>query len=84
MIEMLGGPSALPHACSRAGCLEEASWALLWQNPKIHRDGRRKVWLACDAHLEYLKDFLAARSFPLELRPLGEFLTSTSPPERQE
>lgn len=63
----LGGPSTQAHECSRAGCREAASWAIRWRNPKIHAEDRRKVWLACDEHLDYLRDFLAARSFPLHV-----------------
>lgn len=62
----LGGePDVLE--CSRAGCRSEAEWALLWRNPKIHGPERRKTWLACAEHLEYLREFLAARSFPLSV-----------------
>jgi hypothetical protein len=28
------------------------------------------VWLACDDHVDYLRDFLAARDFPVAVRPL--------------
>lgn len=53
------------HTCSRAGCFEHATWRLEWRNPKIHTADRVKVWLACDEHVEFLRDFLAAREFPL-------------------
>ncbi len=72
MIGVLGGAPELVHACSRVGCDAEATSAILWRNPKIHDEGRRKTWLACDEHLEYLRDFLAARSFPLEVRGIAE------------
>ncbi|SJM60622.1 hypothetical protein CZ774_10060 [Frigoribacterium sp. JB110] len=39
----------------------------MWRNPKIHSADRRKVWLACDEHVTYLREFLASRSFPLEV-----------------
>lgn len=58
-------PSSNP--CSRAGCRTEASWQVIWRNPRIHTVDRRKVWLACDEHREYLRDYLAARDFPVEL-----------------
>lgn len=64
---MFGGKPALHYACSRSECKSEAAWAILWRNPKIHAEDRRKTWLACDEHLAYLRDFLAARSFPLEV-----------------
>lgn len=53
--------------CSRAGCREPAAWTILWRNPKIHTAERRKTWLACDAHIAFLRDFLASRDFPLEV-----------------
>lgn len=78
---MLGGNPASPHECSRAGCNDEASWAILWRNPKIHAGDRRKTWLACNAHRSFLQDFLAARSFPLEVLTLAAFLERTVPEE---
>ncbi len=81
MIDLLGGSAASQHECSRSGCLHEAGWTILWRNPKIHAADRRKTWLACNEHRAYLKDFLEARSFPLEVLPLGEFLTRTPPEE---
>jgi hypothetical protein len=56
--------------CSARGCTEPATWQLLWNNPKLHTEERRKVWLACDAHRVSLSDFLAARSFLRETVPL--------------
>ena len=49
--------------CSAKGCQAPATWALLWNNPKLHTPDRRKTWLACDAHKESLSDFLGARNF---------------------
>nr|WP_243752312.1 hypothetical protein [Leucobacter weissii] len=66
----LGAAPAERHLCSRAGCPETAEWAIEWRNPKIHAEDRRKTWLACPEHLEFLRDFLALRSFPLTVRPL--------------
>lgn len=68
----LGGETGQRFECSRAGCRAEAAWALLWRNPKIHTPDRRKTWLACDEHLPVLRDFLAARDFPLEVRTVEE------------
>jgi hypothetical protein len=34
----------------------------------IHCDGRTKTWLACGEHLEYLSEFLIARSFLREVQ----------------
>ena len=58
------------HTCSRAGCRTEATTAIEWRNPRIHTGERVKVWLACDEHVEVLRDFLAARAFPLEVKAL--------------
>ncbi len=56
--------------CSRAGCQAEARWHVVWRNPRIHAADRRKTWTACDAHVGYLRDFLAARDFPVVVEPL--------------
>jgi hypothetical protein len=34
-----------------------------------------KVWLACDDHVEYLRDFLEARAFPVLVAPIGSVVT---------
>ncbi|MFD1713529.1 hypothetical protein ACFSBZ_03495 [Amnibacterium flavum] len=54
--------------CSRAGCDEIATSSVEWRNPRIHDESRVKVWLACDAHREYLRDYLASRDFPVTVR----------------
>jgi len=70
-----GEPTAVPDAaperrsCSRAGCRMTATTAIEWRNPRIHTGDRVKVWLACDEHVPVLRDFLAARAFPLQLKP---------------
>ena len=56
--------------CSARGCVEPATVALRWNNPKIHPPERRKTWLACDVHASTLTDFLAARGFMRETEPL--------------
>ena len=58
------------HTCSRAGCRREATSAIAWRNPRIHTGDRHKTWLACDDHVEVLRDFLAVRAFPLEVTPM--------------
>lgn len=68
----LGLPPEHRFSCSRAGCRDEAAWAIHWRNPKIHSEDRRKTWLACDPHLETLREFLAARDFPLSVTPVAE------------
>lgn len=56
--------------CSARGCRQPASYDLQWNNPKIHAEERRKHWLACDDHRESLAQFLSARGFLKEVRPL--------------
>ena len=63
------GPDGL--VCSAKGCREPATTDLRWNNPKIHPEDRRKHWLACDAHREQLRSFLASRGFLREVEPLG-------------
>lgn len=58
--------------CSRAGCRAAARWRIDWRNPRIHGPERRKSWTACDDHVGYLRDFLAAREFPVEVEPLAD------------
>lgn len=58
--------------CSRAGCREDASWRVDWRNPRIHSPDRRKTWVACDAHVEYLRGFLASRAFPVAVSALTD------------
>ncbi|WP_210481430.1 hypothetical protein [Naasia sp. SYSU D00948] len=53
--------------CSRAGCDSPATCSVEWRNPRIHDESRRKVWLACDDHRDYLRDYLAARDFPVQV-----------------
>lgn len=53
--------------CSRAGCRDLAQWSIRWRNPRIHTADRSKTWLACDEHVDFLREFLAARSFPLSV-----------------
>lgn len=57
--------------CSRAGCRAPASWRIDWRNPRIHSGERRKTWVACAEHVAYLREYLAARAFPLEVAGLA-------------
>lgn len=52
-----------PQICSAKGCRAPATWALLWNNPRLHTPERRKTWLACADHRQSLADFLDARGF---------------------
>lgn len=45
-----------------------------WRNPRIHGPERVKVWLACDEHVGYLRDYLASRDFPVEVTALDVVL----------
>ena len=49
--------------CSAKGCRATATWAHLWNNPRLHTPERRKVWLACDDHKVGLGEFLSVRGF---------------------
>ena len=55
------GPSELQ--CSAKGCRAPAVHQLRWNNPQLHPPEHRKVWLACDEHLDWLSGFLNARGF---------------------
>lgn len=56
------GPRAAEGAlCSRKACRADAGWQLLWNNPKIHTPERRKIWLACADHRDWLEDYLQTR-----------------------
>ncbi|MEO5780368.1 hypothetical protein [Arthrobacter oryzae] len=53
--------AAVGALCSRKACRADAEWQLLWNNPKIHTPERRKIWLACGDHREWLEDYLQTR-----------------------
>lgn len=52
--------------CSRKACRQAATRAVLWRNPRIHDEARRKVWLACNEHESVLREHLAVRGFPVQ------------------
>ena len=58
--------------CSRAACRNDATWGMLWNNPKIHTPERRKVWLTCDNHHEYFRSYLTTRNFLKQEVPVQE------------
>lgn len=74
-MDLLAGTGADPVEgeliCSGKGCREQAQWALLWNNPKIHTPQRRKVWLACEDHRAHLEHFLELRSFLKDTVPVA-------------
>ena len=55
----------IDERCSRAGCGAAAAWSVNWRNPRIHGPERVKVWLACDEHVAFLRDYLGSRDFPV-------------------
>ena len=59
-----------PPVCSAKGCRAVATWALVWNNPRLHVPGREKVWVACDEHKQWLADYLTVRSFLNRVEPL--------------
>ena len=69
---MIGMGEPEPLTCSRAGCGETATWRIEWRNPAIHTADRVKVWLACGEHVDFLREFLAARDFPLSVLPVRD------------
>lgn len=72
--------------CSRAGCSADATTELVWRNPRIHDESRRKIWLACGEHADYLEGFLRQRDFPVEAKTLAEQATPLdgTPPTPEE
>jgi len=68
-----------PDYCSAKGCRADATWQLLWNNPRIHTSDRRKVWLACDDHRESLEAFLGARQFLKDTVPHERDTTRNNP-----
>ena len=76
---MIGG-STTELRCSRAGCREDAAFNVNWRNPRIHSIDRVKVWLACDEHSEYLRDYLDTRGFPVVVTPLGVSVDTVGEP----
>ncbi|MCY0906492.1 hypothetical protein [Arthrobacter sp. H14-L1] len=71
LLDMLDGqPTAGELVCSRRGCRTEATSRLLWNNPKIHPPERRKVWLACGEHIQWLEDYLRTRGLWRETLPV--------------
>lgn len=57
--------------CSRKGCRAPATTQLLWNNPKIHTPERRKIWLGCDEHADWLENYLSERLLFKQRLPMG-------------
>lgn len=62
--------------CSRAGCSSPARFTVNWRNPTIHSADRVKVWHACAEHVDFLRDYLSTRDFPVLVAPVGERVAS--------
>jgi hypothetical protein len=62
--------------CSGKACRAQASWQLLWNNPKIHSPERRKTWLACADHRDWLEDYLQTRGLWKDTLPIEDPLAS--------
>lgn len=73
MNEHDGDAEIITPRCSRKDCRAPAQWVLVWNNPRVHTPDRRKTWLACDDHREYLSDFLGRRDFLREVVPFATF-----------
>ena len=63
--------------CSARGCRLPATWALRWNNPRLHTPERRKTWLACDEHRVSLSEHLSVRGFLKETQPVAELAAQT-------
>lgn len=70
------GPTG-PPKCSRKGCRADATVALLWNNPKIHTPERRKTWLACADHADWLENYLTERLLFKKRLPLEDAVPGT-------
>ena len=60
-----GARDLLAGGMPRAGALAHRV-----AQPEIHSPDRRKIWVACDEHRDFLRDYLAAREFPVAVAPL--------------
>lgn len=58
--------------CSARKCRNDSVWALRWNNPRVHTPDRRKIWLACQDHLESLTDFLEDRGYLKDVVPVAD------------
>lgn len=70
---MVNAPADDSVVCSAKGCRDAAAWVLAWNNPKLHTPERRKTWVACEEHREYLSRFLGLRGFLKDVVPLADW-----------
>lgn len=62
-------PDAQRH-CSAKGCQQDARYAVVWNNPKVHTPEREKTWLACEEHRDFLSGFVDKRGFLVRVEEL--------------
>ena len=62
--------------CSGKGCRADATYGLLWNNPKLHTPDRRKTWLTCEDHRVSLSYFLSVRGFLKDTVPASQLTDS--------
>lgn len=84
LLDSLAGSGTPPEPpgtakCSRKGCRNSASVQLLWNNPKIHTPERRKIWLACAEHADWLENYLSERLLFKQRLPLVAQETDKTP-----
>jgi hypothetical protein len=81
VVDLLGPrPDAVDElVCSARGCRAEATWGLLWNNPRLHTPERRKVWLACDDHRTHLEQFLGTRDLLRSTVPVSSLEVAGGP-----
>lgn len=66
------GAFAPAVSCSRAQCDHPAVHRIEWRNPRIHEADRVKIWLACEAHFDFLLGFLVSRDFPVRVHAVSD------------
>lgn len=60
-----------PVTCSSRGCRVDASYVVVWNNPRIHTPDREKTWSACEEHRTTLAEYLDVRGFLIRVDPLS-------------
>jgi hypothetical protein len=77
-------PLTTDVVCSARGCRAAATWALRWNNPRLHTPERRKTWVACDQHRGSLAEYLESRGLLRETLPAHQLpRNDESPPTDQ-
>lgn len=81
---MAGESASGPLICSAKGCRGQAVWVLAWNNPRLHPPERRKTWLACEDHREYLSHFLGVRGFLKDVVAVADWQEREEREDQQE